>query len=213
MSRKQTTAKKETEKGFSLVELLIVVGIITIMSGIAIFALRANKESYKTDDEALMVLDMLQEARFRALSQRETMRVEINLVTNQMSIIDENLPTVADDDKVIRIMKIIPESEIKISDRPSTVSISPPTPLTCPDAVFAPSLHPTSQGQRVATFRFNLMGQVQNAGVNVAPEAFKPERAYAGRSGKSYNNYGDDRGYAALEIQRHPVCQISLSVE
>lgn len=158
--------KRIREKGFSLIELLIVMAIIVIMTGVAVFALRANKESYKTDDEALLVLDIFQEARFRALSQREVMRVEINPVAKQVRLIDENSATVADDDKVIRVLPISAESDIKISSRPSTVSANPPTPLTCPDAVFAPSLHPTSAAQNVATFRFNLTGQVLNAGVN-----------------------------------------------
>lgn len=157
---------KKNNEGFSLVELIIVMAIVLIMSGIAVFSLSANKESYKTDDEALMILDLLQEARFRALSQRETIRVEINLVTNQARLIDENSPTTADDDRVVRVILISPESDIKISSRPSTVSANPPTPLTAPDVVFAPSLHPTSQAQSVATFRFNLTGQVLNAGVN-----------------------------------------------
>lgn len=158
--------KKICETGFSLLELLIVMAIMLIMTGVAIFALQGNKESYKTDDQALKILDIFQEARFRALSQRQTMRVEINLVTNQVRLIDENSAAVADDDRVIRVLPISPESDIKISGRPSTVSVNPPTPLACPDAVFAPSLHPTSQAQSVATFRFNLTGQVLNAGVN-----------------------------------------------
>lgn len=166
MSECEKLKVKKYNEGFSLAELIIVVAIVMIMSGIAIFSLHGNKESYKTDDEALKILDLLQEARFRALSQRETIRVEINLATNQARLIDENSPTVADDDRVVRVVLISPESDIKISSRPATISGNPPTPLTAPDVVFAPSLHPTSQAQSVATFRFNLTGQVLNAGVN-----------------------------------------------
>jgi prepilin-type N-terminal cleavage/methylation domain-containing protein len=157
---------EKNEEGFSLVELIVVMVIIAIMTGVTIFALRGNKESYKTDDQALQILDMLQEARFRALSQREIMRVEINLATYQVRLIDENDPLTADDDTVVRILPITVESDIKISSRPTSVTANPPALLTCPDVVFAPSLHPTSQAQPVATFRFNLLGQVLNAGVN-----------------------------------------------
>jgi prepilin-type N-terminal cleavage/methylation domain-containing protein len=156
----------ENAKGFSLLELIIVMVIMMILAGVTVFALRGNKESYKTDDQALQILDFLQEARFRALSQREIMRVEINRVTNQVRIIDENSPLVADDDTVVRTLLIAVDSDVKLSSRPTTVTTNPPSLLSCPDVVFAPSLHPTSQAQSVATFRFNLLGQVLNAGVN-----------------------------------------------
>ena len=164
---KIATSKPEKHaEGFSLLELIIVMVIMMIMAGLTVFALRANKESYKTDDQALQVMDMLQEARFRALSQREIMRVEINLATHQVRLIDENDPLVADDDTVVRMLPIAVDSDIKVSSRPASVTANPPSLLSCPDVVFAPSLHPTSQAQPVATFRFNLLGQVLNAGVN-----------------------------------------------
>jgi prepilin-type N-terminal cleavage/methylation domain-containing protein len=165
LSKKEQTVHK-TEKGFSLLELIIVVVIIAIMTTVAIFALRPNQELYKTDDQALKLIDMLQEARFRALSQRETIRIEINTVTGMVSIIDENRSTTADDDTVIRRMPMRQESDIAFQTRPSGISAMPPTPMLCPDVVFAPSLHPTSAGERVATIRFNLLGQALNAGVN-----------------------------------------------
>lgn len=154
------------QRGFSLVELLVVVSIVLIMTTIAIFAFSRNKELYKTDDQALKMVDMLQEARFRALSQREIIRVEINTTLNQIRIIEENSPGTANDDNVIRIMSLTSQSEIVYSTRPTGFSASPPTPITCTDVTFSSSTHPLSAGNNVAVFRFNMLGQVLNAGDN-----------------------------------------------
>jgi prepilin-type N-terminal cleavage/methylation domain-containing protein len=152
-------------KGFSLIELLIVVSIIMIMTTIAIFSFSKGKDLYKTDDQSLKLVDILQEARFRALSQRETMRVEINITLMQARIIDENLPSTADDDKVIRTLILLPQTEIKLNARPASFTACPVTG-TCPDASFNTSNHPLSSGNNVAVFRFNMLGQVLNAGTN-----------------------------------------------
>jgi prepilin-type N-terminal cleavage/methylation domain-containing protein len=156
----------EQEKGFSLIELLVVISIIAIMTVVGIVSFTRGKELYKTDDQALQIIDMLHEARFRALSQRETMRVEISITNNQVRIIDENTSTTADDDKVIRTLYLSPQTSVKLNPRPAGFSASPTTPVTCPDASFTTSNHPLSSGQTVAVFRFNMLGQVLNGGNN-----------------------------------------------
>lgn len=154
------------EKGFSLVELLVVVSIVAIMTVVGIMSFSRSKELYKTDDQALQMVDMFQEARFRALSQRETMRVEINMTLQQIRIIDENQPDTADDDKVIRSMTLLPVTDVKLNGRPTGFTASPTTPITCADVVFATSNHPLSTGHNIAVFRFNMLGQVLNGGSN-----------------------------------------------
>jgi prepilin-type N-terminal cleavage/methylation domain-containing protein len=154
------------QRGFSLIELLVVVSIIVILTTVAMFSLSKNKQLYKTDDQALQVIDMLQEARFRALSQREVMRVEINMALGKVRIIDENLPGDANDDRVIRTLILLSPSDVKMSGRPTGFTATPATPITCPDAIFGSSQHPLSAGNQVAVFRFNMLGQVLNSGDN-----------------------------------------------
>ena len=152
------------ERGFSLIELLVVIAIIAIMSVIAIMSFSKGKELYKTDDQSLKLVDMLQEARFRALSQREVMRVEINMTINQVRIIDENEPDTEEDDAVIRTMYLLPQTDVKLNAPPVGFSATPPTPITCSNIQFASSNHRLSSGNNVAVFRFNMLGQVLNAG-------------------------------------------------
>lgn len=153
------------ERGFSLIELLVVISIITIMSAVAIFAFSRGKELYKTEDQSLKIIDILQEARFRALSQREIMRVEINMTLNQVRIIDENDSTISTDDAVIRTLVLLPTTDVKLQTRPTGFSACPVT-TPCPDASFASSNHPLSTGNNVAVLRFNMLGQVLGAGSN-----------------------------------------------
>lgn len=89
-------------RGFSMVELLIVLTVITILLGISLFYLSAHERLYRPDEEALKIIDVFQEARQRSLTQRETMRVEIDLTDNVVRLIDENQPSTADDDRPIR---------------------------------------------------------------------------------------------------------------
>jgi prepilin-type N-terminal cleavage/methylation domain-containing protein len=152
------------EKGFTLLELLIVVSIITIMTVVAIFSFSRGKDLYKTDDQSLRIIDILQEARFRALSQREIMRVEINSTLGKVRIIDENKPNTADDDIVIRTLNLLPSSEVKLDALPASFSACPTADSPCPNATFTTSNHPLSTGNNVAVFRFNLLGQVLSAG-------------------------------------------------
>ncbi len=88
-SKKIKILKKE--QGFSLIELVIVVLIISILSVISIISLRGEKK-YLADDQAYKILDILNEARQRALTQHETMRVEFNKTQNIVQLISENAP-------------------------------------------------------------------------------------------------------------------------
>src|SRR5262245_48555700 len=79
LMKQRLTSSECREAGFSLIELLTVVLVIFALGGLSLFYLVGHQKAYKPDDESLLITDVLQEARQRSLTERRTMRVEINL--------------------------------------------------------------------------------------------------------------------------------------
>jgi Tfp pilus assembly protein FimT len=154
------------ERGASVVELLIVVSIITIMVAFTIFSAVGHKKAYKTDDQTLQIIDVLRAASLRAVTQRQTIRVEINLTSNKVRMIDENTPSTTSDDAEARTLLLDKVTDVKLSAQPLNAATLPPSPSNFPVAVFAPSVHPSSTGNNVCTIRFSRNGTVLNAGTN-----------------------------------------------
>ena len=157
---------KAREHGFSLIELLGVMVLILIITTISLFYLTGSRKLYNTDQEALQVIDLVQEARQRSLTQREILRVEIDLTSNIGRLINEDNPNIDTDDKLLRQVKFFATSNVRLDMRPNNVTTSPPETLPAPTAVFVGSQHPLSAGHNVATFRFYPDGTVRNAGTN-----------------------------------------------
>ncbi len=155
-----------SEKGFSVVELLVVLVIIGVLAAISGFYFTAHQKLYKPDEQALKIVDMFQEARQRALTQRESMRVELDTTDNIARLIDENSPTTADDDREIRRISLFEVNEVKISRRADNITYNPPEPLPVANAVFMPSVYPSSITHNVCTVRFQSNGTVLNGGNN-----------------------------------------------
>jgi prepilin-type N-terminal cleavage/methylation domain-containing protein len=166
MEKPMTKNRKTNQSGFSLIELLVVVVLITILFGMSFLYLIPNKLLYKTEDEALKLVDVLQDAKQLALNQRQIMRVEVNASTNSIVFIDENLPTIDSDDVVIKSIPLPYRYEVKVGERPSNIGAEPTEPSPVPPPTFAPSSNPKTQGNSVAVLRFTSTGQVRNAGVN-----------------------------------------------
>ena len=147
--------EQRSQAGFSIIEILVVVGIIGIMSAVAIFYATNHKKAYQPDDQALMLADMLQEARQRSLTQRRTMRVEINLSSNTAKLYDENAnATSSSDDVVLKAMNLFAPTNVKVDSRPSQVAYNPAESMPVPTAVFKPSVYTPSISQSVCTIRF-----------------------------------------------------------
>ena len=66
------------QAGFSLIEMLLVVGILATVAGIAIPVSRGFITSGKADSATVVALSALQEARERAISERRN--VQVNFV-------------------------------------------------------------------------------------------------------------------------------------
>lgn len=159
--------ERQTERGFSVLELLVVIGIIVIMSTVVLFYATAHRKLYRPDDQALQITDMLQEARQRALTQRRTMRVEINLTNNSAKLYDENTnATSASDDVLIKSLALFVTADVRVDTRPSEIGYNPPESMPVPTAVFKTSVYPTSISQSVCTIRFLSNGSAVDAGTN-----------------------------------------------
>ncbi len=164
--RKPGNRNLQLEMGFSLIELLIVLLIIGILIAISLIYANPHQKLYKPDDQSLQVTDVLQEARQRSLTQRETLRVEISKTSGVVRLYEENSTATADDDRLIKAVTLFPESEVRMTSRPTNVSYNPPEPLTPPNAAFPVSVYPASLGEEVCTLRFLPNGTVVSAGTN-----------------------------------------------
>jgi prepilin-type N-terminal cleavage/methylation domain-containing protein len=153
-------------RGFSILEVLIVLTIISLLSALSFFYLSSHQRLFKPDEQALKIVDMLQEARQRSLTQRETMRVEIDLTANVVRLIDENQTNTAEDDREIRRDTLAPASDVKMNERPPDISTNPPETLSVPPAQFKTSIYPSSSGHNVCTLRFRRDGSVVNEGTD-----------------------------------------------
>jgi len=123
------------EAGFSAAELTVVVGIVIILSGIAVFALRPTKRNYSADDGAELITNYLREAYHRALTQRQTMRVDIDVTNQWVILIDENKLPVGDEIEVKRDKLVSPVSMARPSTRGTPIPL-PPAPYAYNAAVF-----------------------------------------------------------------------------
>ena len=153
-------------RGFSMVELLIVLAVITVLLGISLFYLSGHQRLFRPDEQALKIIDIFQEARQRSLTQRETMRVEIDLTDNMARLIDENLPATATDDKMIKAVTLAPAAEVRLDSPPPDITTTPTEIMPVPLAQFRPSVYPNSVAHDVCTFRFLRNGTVVNEGTD-----------------------------------------------
>ena len=165
----------DRESGFSVVELLLVVSIIAIMSTVVLFYATSHKKAFMPDDQALQIVDVLQEARQKALTQRRTMRVEINLATNTVKLYDENTnATSANDDVLIKTLGLFAPASVKIDSRPAEIGYNPAETMPVSNASFVSSVYPPSISQNVCTIRFLANGSAVNAGTNAVGSGAVP---------------------------------------
>lgn len=165
-SRFQLTSRKIAQKGFSLIELMVVLVIISVAAGVSLFYFSAHQKLYLPDEQALKLIDMLQEARQRSLTQRRAMRVEIDMTDNTARLINENSASTVGDDALISQMILSAPANIVIDSKPVNISTLPDDSASFPTAQFKPSVYPKSVSHRVCTFRFLPSGMVTDAGTN-----------------------------------------------
>ncbi len=171
IAQKKFEARK-SEMGFSIAELVIVITIIAIISTIAIMTLSTPK-MHEAESQTLQIIDFFQEARQRSLSQRTTMRVEINATLRMIRLIDEKESGNAADDVVIKSSRFM-DNGVYIGSKPANVTNTPVELSPVPVTAYATSTHPLSSGNSVIVLRFQRNGTVVNAGTNAVGAGATP---------------------------------------
>ncbi len=149
--------------GFSMTELLIVLGVVGVMSVISLPYIVNYKKAYKSEDQALKVIDMMREAGQLALARRRTIRFEIDYTDNTAILIDENGAAV---DTKIRSIPLELVKDVRMDVVPA--SITRPNPPNYNDSTAAPDTRghqsggATVSGHSVWLARFRSDGSVVN---------------------------------------------------
>jgi prepilin-type N-terminal cleavage/methylation domain-containing protein len=155
--------KLSNQPGFSVIELILVISIIGIVTAIALFSL-STPRIYSADNQARMLVDAFDEARQKALNQRNTFRVEINRTKNQVNLIDENTAGTVADDVIVKTR--ILSSQVVIGTMPGNVTAGPTGTSPIPAPAYASSTYPLSIGDQKITLRFRRNGEVVDAGTD-----------------------------------------------
>jgi len=187
---KLNNRSSQSERGISIVEILVVVIIIGILSSITAMSLLAP-EKYNAEKQAFILADLMREAQQRAISQKKTMRVEINITDRAINLINENEPSdvnndgvndvaSANNDELIKTVRFIDGkggNKVFVGTPPINMSSSPTELTPVVPVVISNSLHPYSLGDQVATMRFQSNGMVLNAGNNAIGTGSTPTGA------------------------------------
>jgi len=140
------------ESGFSVIELSIVCAIIVILTGMTLFAFAPHRNAYRTDDEAYLILDFMRDAGGRAIANRITYRVEVDLTKNTVQMISENNSTTPTTYTLVRSATLDTTTNVRVDRAPT--GLTPPNPPNYPAAVYAASTCPVSVGDNVWAIRF-----------------------------------------------------------
>jgi prepilin-type N-terminal cleavage/methylation domain-containing protein len=114
---------RQSNRGVSLIELLIVLAIISILTAITIPFVSSYTRTYKTEKQAIQVMDLMREAAQLAMNRRRSMRFEIDRTDPSVPaarVVDE---MGADPDVTIKSIPLEPESIVRMDRLPDSVSV------------------------------------------------------------------------------------------
>lgn len=155
MSQKSVSDERKErlgrQVGVSLIELLIVLAIISFLTAISVPLASRYTRSYKTEDQAIKIMDLMREAGQLAMTRRRTMRFELdgNDPAQPIArIIDE---TGAVGGTVLKSIPLEPENIVRMDEMPNGFAV--PTPPNFPAV--------TVDG--IVSARFRSDGSVRNA--------------------------------------------------
>jgi prepilin-type N-terminal cleavage/methylation domain-containing protein len=97
---KKPAKRAKTARGFSVVELVVVLAIILVLSSIAIPSLMSSMRTYRISSSASSLSALLQRARFEAIRQNKVMNVRTKVVGGNTAVyIDLNNNSQMDPDE------------------------------------------------------------------------------------------------------------------
>lgn len=159
------TSRPARMRGFSLIEIIIVLLIIGVMSVISLPYIFNYTKLYKPEDQALKLMDFMREANQLALTKRRTMRFEIDITDNQALIIDTRSAGNADDIQ-IKTLALEKQSDVRVDQIPT--GATKPNPPNYTDAAFVTDSTghlvrtTTVNGHQVLQMKFLSDGSVVN---------------------------------------------------
>ena len=162
-----SNGKSKRQAGFSVIELLVVLAVLAIMVGISIPYLLNYRKLYRSDDQAIKMMDLMREAGQLALTRRRTMRLEIDLTDNALLIIDENG---TGPDTLYKMIPLDKPADVRVDVIPN--GVAKPNPPNYTDVAYATDGighmrdAVTVTGHTVWAARFQRDGSVVNAANN-----------------------------------------------
>lgn len=174
----EATTKKEIlcnktirsgKSGFSLIEVIIVLVIVSVLTAISVPYIINYKKLYKPEDQALKVMDLMREAGQMALTRRRTIRLEVDLTDNKVLLIDEDTRVVPAVHREIKAIPLESVADVRMDRKPT--GISKPNPPNYNDVVASSYITDTTghvsggttvTGHKVWALRFRSDGSVVN---------------------------------------------------
>lgn len=163
--RRPRIGDRPSERGYSIIELLIAFAIIAVLTTISIQYFFAYARRYTSDDQARFAMDLMSEAGQLAMTRRRTIRLEIDSTENKIHLIDENGSA---PDTSIKSIPLAEVGDVRVNAAPS--GIARPNPPNYNDAVFADDTigHQKGSTQVIGNWvwaaRFKSDGTVVNVG-------------------------------------------------
>ncbi len=89
---RRLTTLAANQDGYSLIEIMVVVGIMAVVGGMAVAQLQTTRNNLRGDAAMRVVLSNLNAAREMAITQRRYMRVTFDTTAQTLSIVREDTP-------------------------------------------------------------------------------------------------------------------------
>lgn len=163
MKYKHRSANR-SETGASIVEIVIALVIIAVLSAISLPYIANYKKLYKSEDQALKMIDLMREAAQVAVVERKTIRFEIDLTENAILLIEE-IPSAT----AVRMKKVPLEAAKDIRVDVIPAGVTKPNPPNYSDIAFTTDTvghldgSTTVTGHNIWAARFRRDGSVVNA--------------------------------------------------
>jgi prepilin-type N-terminal cleavage/methylation domain-containing protein len=147
---------RDGASGYSLIEILVVLALTAVMTAISLPYMFSYTKKYRSEMQAIQVMDLMREAGDEARDRIRTIRLEINgnVIADKPAVvmIDEmGTPLNFADDVVIKMVPLEPLSKLRMDRAPTGM---PLPPLNYPAVVYT---------SNVWTLRFTPSDQVLNA--------------------------------------------------